>query len=301
MSANVQPLIEYLQQIERKGETHVHLDETARKVLREFFLVAKGYKKHPSQVTVADSIASPSENTTPSTSQTQPNSSPAPEPTPATSQALQVIGNTPAEKIASLTSQAKHWTAAKALGSLREILVFSGGNPEADIMFITDAPGFNEETKGFPFAGPAGKKLDGILKAMGLQREQVYITHLVKYRPSMPNQSTANRKPNEEEIQAFTPFIQAEIDIVQPKVIISLGTATSQHLLDSENDIDQLRGKFHTIPQSPASVRVTYLPSYLLNNEALEDKRKLWEDMLAVMQQLNMPISDKQQDYFLPK
>lgn len=295
MSANVQPLIDYLQQIERKGETHVHLDETARKVLREFFLVAKGYKKHPSQVTTADSAETPTASTpaAPPAEQTSP--------APAAVQTVKVTGNTPAEQIVSLATQAQHWTAAKTLGSLREKLVFSGGSPEADIMFITDAPGFNEEARGFPFAGPAGDKLDGILKAMGLNREQVYITHLVKYRPSMPNQSTANRKPNHEEIEAFSPFIQAEISIVQPKAIISLGTTTSQHLLDSENDIDSLREKFHTIPQSSASVRVTYPPSYLLNNEALEDKRKLWEDMLAVMQQLNMPISEKQQGYFLPK
>jgi len=253
MSANVQPLIEYLQQLQRKGESHVHLDETARKVLREFFLVAKGYKKHPSQ-----------ENET-STDRAKPNQ---PAPTP---------------------------------NQVNIKLVFSGGNPDSDIMFITDAPGFNEELKGYPFAGSAGEKLDGILKAMGLSRNDVYITHLVKFRPSMPNQTTANRAPTEAEIHSFSAFIDAEINIVQPKIIISLGTATSQHLLDSINDIDHLREKFHTISRFSTPIKVTYQPSYLLNNEAREDKRKVWEDMLAVMKQLGMTITEKQQGYFKAK
>ncbi len=292
MSANVQPLIEYLQQLERKGETHVHLDETARKVLREFFLVAKGYKKHLSQVVENNTPSDTHSQTTPMQKASQESES---------VQTIQITGKTPTDQISSLASKAQHWSAAKTLGSLREKLVFSGGNPEADIMFITDAPGFNEETKGFPFAGPAGEKLDGILKAMGLSREHAYITHLVKYRPSMPNQSTANRKPTEEEIEVFSPFIDAEIKIVQPKVIIALGTTASQHLLDTENDIDYLRGKFHNITKSSIPVRITYPPSYLLNNEAREDKRKVWEDMLAIMELLNMSITEKQQSYFLPK
>jgi len=288
MSANVQPLIEYLQQLERKGESHVHLDETARKVLREFFLVAKGYKKHPSQVELQPDTPNSS-----SPSSTKASIEPA--------QQVQITGNSSADQIRALISQAKHWAPATTLSSLRDKLVFSGGSPNADIMFITDAPGFNEESKGFPFAGPAGDKLNGILKAMGLDREQVYITHLVKYRPSMPNQTTANRKPTDEEIEAFTPFIDAEIKIVQPKVIIALGTATTQHLLETSSDIDLLRGKFHTSSRSNAPIRVTYQPSYLLNNEAREDKRKVWEDMLAVMHELNMTITEKQQGYFLPK
>ena len=274
MSTNVQPLIKYLQQLQRKGESHVHLDENARNVLREFFLVAKGYKKHPSQEAQSD---------------------------PTITNNVQIKGSTSNEQIQFLASQAQHWPPAKALGTLRDKPVFSGGDPNSDIMFITDAPGFNEEQKGYPFAGPAGEKLDGILKAMGLNRDQVYITHLVKFRPSMPNQTTANRAPSEKEINTFSPFIDAEIKIVQPKVIISLGSVTSQHLLESPNDIDHLRDKFHTIPRVSVPIKVTYQPSYLLNNEAREDKRKVWEDMLAVMNQLGMPITDKQQSYFKAK
>jgi DNA polymerase len=168
-------------------------------------------------------------------------------------------------------------------------------------MFISDNPGYFEETKGHPFAGPSGEKLDGILKAMGLSRSDVYITHLVKYRPSMPNQTMANRKPSAEEIEAFAPFIDAEIQVVNPKVIVALGTTVAHHLIGTSAPTDQLRGKFHQIPMTQVPVRVTYHPSYLLQNEAHADKRKLWEDMLSLMEKLEMPITDKQQNFFLPK
>ena len=285
MSSNVQPFIEYLQQLQRKGKTHVHLDEPARKVLREFYLVAKGYKKlTPS----AEDRPEASSNTPTSTTNTA-----APQ--------VSVKGATPAEQIASLTAQAQNWPSAISLGTLRDKLVFSGGNPTADIMFISDAPGYFEETKGEPFAGPAGDKLNGILKAMGLSREQVYISHLVKYRPSMPNQTTANRKPSKQEIEVFTPFIDAELNIVKPKIIVALGSVVAQHLINSSENTDQLREKFHTISRSSTPVRVTYHPSFLLQNDANADKRKIWEDMLSLMEKLAMPISDKQKKFFLPK
>ncbi len=285
MATTVQPLIDYLQQLQRKGQTHVHLDDTARKVLREFFMLAKGYKK----------ITSDTENQPTSIN---PESKESQHPSP---QQILTTGSTPQEQIASLISQAQNWPAAKTLGTLRDKLVFSGGNPSADIVFISDAPGYFEETKGQPFAGPAGEKLDGILKAMGLGRDQVYITHLVKYRPSMPNQTTANRKASPEEIEAFAPFLNQELKVVKPKVIVALGSVVAQHLLDSSAPTDQLREKFHTTSLTQAPLRVTYHPSYLLQNEANADKRKLWEDMLAIMDKLDMSITEKQQKFFLPK
>jgi len=286
MSSQVQPLIDYLQQLQRKGQTHVHLDETARKIMREFFLVAKGYKKlTPSSGSEAES---------------EPQLEAESVSAPILPQVL-IKGTTPQEKISSLTAQAADWPAAMNLGTLRDKLVFSGGNPNADIMFISDTPGYFEETKGYPFAGPSGEKLDGILKAMGLKRSEVYITHLVKYRPSMPNQTTANRKPSAEEIEAFAPFIDAEIQVVNPKIIVALGSVVAHHLIGSSAPTDQLRGKFHHVSLTQVPVRVTYHPSYLLQNEAHSDKRKLWEDMLSLMEKLEMPISEKQQKFFLPK
>jgi uracil-DNA glycosylase len=274
MSSNVQPFIDYLQQLQRKGQTHVHLDESAREVLREFYLVAKGNKK-PTSESVVNS--------------------------PSLTIEIEIQGTTSQEKINSLALQAETWQAAKDLGTLKDKLVFSSGNTDSDIMFISDAPGYFEESKGQPFAGPAGEKLDGILKAMGINRSDVYITHLVKFRPSMPNQTTANRKPSTEELDAFNPFIEAEIKIVNPKVIVALGSVVAQHLLNTTTNIDMLRGKFHHSQGTQVPVLVTYHPSYLLQNEATADKRKLWEDMLAVMEKLEMPISEKQQQFFLPK
>lgn len=288
MSATVQPLIEYLQQLQRKGETHVHLDETARKVMREFFMVAKGYKK----------LNSESQEETTSETMTAEKTEQASRPH---QQQVTIMGSSPHEQISSLASQAQKWPAFNNVSTLREKLVFSGGDPTADLMLISDAPGYYEETKGHPFAGPAGQKLDGILKAMGLERSQVYITYLVKFRPAMPNQTTANRKPSDEEIDIFSEFLRSEVAIVKPKVIVALGSVAAQHLTNSNSSTDQLRERFHTVTHSDAPMRVTYHPSYLLQNEANSDKRKLWEDMLAVMKELNMPISEKQKSFFLPK
>lgn len=278
MPTKAQPLIEYLQQLQRKGETHIHLDENARNVLREFYLLAKGIKTQ-------DKPAAQTTSETPIT----------------TTQQILAQGNTPQEKINSLTVQVKNHPLSSNIKTLRDKLVFSGGNPNADIMFISGAPGYYEETKGLPFAGPAGQKLDGILKAMGLSREQIYITHLVKYRPSMPNQTTANRKPTHDEIEVFAPFIQEEIKAINPKVIVALGSVVAEHILDTSEPTDNLRGKFHHTSFANAPIRITYNPSYLLQNEAHSDKRKIWEDMLSIMEKLQMPISDKQQNFFLPK
>lgn len=283
---NVDSLIQYLQQQQSKGETHVHLDEQAKLILREFYLRAKGIQPTPAQtkpITLTNTLKTASEPTlTPPLAVTAPT---------ITSQ-----GATSADKIQSLKSQAQTSATIKGLGSLRDTLVFSAGNPEADIMLIGDAPGYHEEKQQTPFAGPAGKKLDGILKAMGLSREQVYLTYLVKFRPMLENQTTNNRKPTTQEIEVFTPYIEQEIKTVNPKVIITLGSVASTALLNTEESIDNLRSKKHTIAGLPT--RVTYHPSYLLSNDSNTDKRKLWEDMLDVMNDLELPISEKQQNFF---
>ena len=277
MAATAQPLIDYLHQLERKGETHVHLDSEARVILRQFYINALSPKQRE--------IAQP---TTPKTSAAS-----VPTKTNAT---INVTGNSPAEKIASLKANAQEWQPAKALGTLRDTMVFSVGNPNADILLIGEAPGYEEEQKQEPFVGPAGKKLDGILKAMGLTRNDVYISNIVKFRPSMPNQTTGNRKPSAEEIATFMGFVKEEIKIIQPKVIIALGATAAQALLENDSSVASLRETFHQVNGTP--LRVTYHPSYLLNNEANSEKRKVWEDMLAVMEQLSMPISDKQRGFF---
>ncbi|MGB0775321.1 MAG: uracil-DNA glycosylase [Akkermansiaceae bacterium] len=290
-----EPLIQYLRQLEARGETHVSVDDEARLILREFFIRARDGKKTPSS-----RHSSPTSSPSPATQEGKPETSQSPPASPAEAPSrLVASGSTPAEQIADLKRQAETWAPAKALDSLRKTMVFSTGNPSAKIMLVGEAPGFDEERLLEPFVGKAGQKLNGILTAMGLRREQAYISNIVKYRPAMPNQTTNNRKPNAQEMAAWMPFIEAEIRIVKPEVIIALGGTAAQALLASDDPVGRMRGKFHDYQGTP--LRVTYHPSYILHNDTTAEKRKIWEDMLDVMKLLEMPISEKQQAYFLPK
>lgn len=262
-------LLDYLHQLRRKGVTHVEIDDQARAVLREL------YTRGTALRTVAKTSATAESNRT----------------------AILATGSTPAEKIASLATIAETWQPARSLGSFRDTMVFSAGNPEADFMLVGEAPGYQEEQKKEPFVGPTGAKLDQILKAMGLSRDQAYISNVCKFRPATKNQTTNNRKPSHEEMATSLPFLKAEIDIVKPKVIVALGACTAQGLLGSEKTVGQLRESWHQFQGIP--LRVTYHPSYLLRQEeGLGEKRKVWEDMLTIMEKLGLPISERQRGFF---
>ncbi len=182
------------------------------------------------------------------------------------------------------------------LATLRDTMVFSVGNLNAEIMFIGEAPGSEEERQREPFVGPAGQLLTKIIQAMGLQRESVYISNIVKYRPAMPNQRTGNRKPTPEEMQACLPYIMAEIEIVNPKVIVAAGATAMAGLTGSDASVGRSRGQVRSWNGRPFIV--TYHPSYLLHNQAISERRKVWEDMLLAMEVLQMPISEKQRQFF---
>lgn len=208
------------------------------------------------------------------------------------------VPQTVEEKLAYLRERAAHWAAAKRLGSLRDIMVFATGNPHARLMLVGEAPGHDEEEQREPFVGPAGRKLNDILRAMGLQRADVYISNICKYRPSTgPRQGTGNRPPDEREIAACLPIILAEIRAIRPACIVCLGGTAAKGLLGSSGSVSSLRGHWQECQGVP--VRVTYHPSYLLRNESRSARRAVWEDMLAVMVKLGMPISERQQHYFL--
>ncbi len=207
--------------------------------------------------------------------------------------------NTPEEKIAYLRNRAQHWAAARNLGTLRDRMVFSVGNVHSKLVLVGEAPGYDEERLGVPFVGKAGQKLDGILRAMGLPREQVYITNICKFRPSMgANQGTANRAPNAAEIASCLPLVQAELRAIAPACIVCLGASAARGLLaqDVNVSVSSLRSRWWDYNGTP--VRVTYHPSYLLRNGSLSARRAVWEDMLAVMEKLGLPISDKQKNFF---
>lgn len=201
------------------------------------------------------------------------------------------------QKLEYLRQRAADWKPARRLGTLRDTMVFAVGNPRARLMLVGEAPGYEEERQGEPFVGPAGQLLTRILGAMGLQRSDVYISNVCKFRPSMgENQGTANRAPSPEELAACLPLIMAEIRAIQPACIVCLGGSSAKGLLGTQQGVNALRGRWMECQGVP--VRVTYHPSYLLRNEALSARRALWEDMLEVMERLGMPVSEKQRNYF---
>jgi uracil-DNA glycosylase family 4 len=208
-------------------------------------------------------------------------------------------------RLAEVRARAGEGTAARALGTLREKMVFAVGNPMAEIVLVGEAPGAEEERQGEPFVGPAGQLLTKILKVMGLERSDVYITNICKYRPAMENQGSGNRQPTPAEMASCMEFIREELAIIRPKVIVALGGTAITGLLGIREGVMKARGKFYDFEGIP--VMATLHPSYLLRKEAEgpvtanAEKRKLWEDMLLVMEKAGLPISDKQRGFFLPK
>ncbi len=278
----VDVLLEFLTAEQARGVTHVHLDEGARSGLRGLFNLTK--TGSVATATEPLRVEIPVE---------------APKPVPVVS-TLAIEGMTATERLASLRRQAETWPPAKSLGTLRETMVFASGNPAARVMLVGEAPGYQEEKEREPFVGPAGQKLNDILKAMGLSRDEVYISLIVKFRPATPKQTTNNRKPSAEEMAACLPFIQAEIGIVKPECIIALGEGAAEGLLGLTGAVGSMRELWHHFEGTP--VRVTYHPSLLLQTAGgNQSKRQVWEDMLAVMEKLGLPISDKQRGFFLPK
>jgi uracil-DNA glycosylase family 4 len=188
-------------------------------------------------------------------------------------------------------------------------VVFGVGALDASIMFVGEAPGGDEETQGEPFVGRAGQLLNRMIKAMGLEREKVYIGNILNWRPEMPRNpdgsQTGNRPPTAEEMAYCLPFISAQIDIIQPKVLVALGKTAVDGLLGADRfkSMGAARGAWHEYNGKP--LRATYHPSYLLRQEGLVSaaakkiKRDAWEDLLAVMERAGLPISEKQRNYFL--
>ena len=183
------------------------------------------------------------------------------------------------------------------LASSRTQTVFGVGNPDADLMFIGEAPGADEDRQGEPFIGRAGQLLTRIIQTMGLSREKVYIANILKCRPDTPGASSGNRPPTPEEMKTCLPYLVEQIEIVRPKVLVALGATAVEGLLGFRKTMREVRGTWHSYEDTP--LLITYHPSYLLRNQAPSEKRKVWEDMLQVLEKLQHPISEKQRNYFL--
>lgn len=273
--------VETLSHLAASGTERLPVDDEARGILREWMLAARAGKKAGQ-----GTAAAPAPAVAPAPVAAAPAAAP---------KEKDEMGTE--EKLAYLRKRAENWKPARALGSLRDTMVFAVGNPHARLMLVGEAPGFDEERLGEPFVGKAGQLLNKILAAMGLKREEVYISNVCKWRPSMgENQGTGNRAPSPEEIAACLPLIMAEIRAVRPACIICLGASSAKGLLQRELSVGSARGQWLECQGVP--VRVTYHPSYLLRNENLSARRAVWEDMLAAMELLGMPISDKQRGYF---
>ncbi len=181
----------------------------------------------------------------------------------------------------------------------RTQVVYGVGNPFAELLFVGEAPGEEEDLKGEPFIGKAGQLLTKIIGAMEYTRGEIFIANVLKCRPDMPEGESGNRKPKPAEMATCLPWLTQQIELIKPKVIVALGLTAVEGLLGEPRTMRDVRGKwldYHGVPLMP-----TYHPAYLLRNQTLAEKRKVWEDMLLVLEKLGRPISARQRGYFLEK
>jgi uracil-DNA glycosylase len=175
-------------------------------------------------------------------------------------------------RVAELARLAVEWADCRdcALAATRTSVVVGDGDPQARLMFVGEAPGFHEDRRGIPFVGQAGQLLDALLAGIGLTRADCYIANVLKCRP--PN----NRTPDPLESEACRPYLERQVELIRPKLIVALGKSAASLLLHTDATIASLRGRVHQYRGVP--LVVTYHPAYLLRN--LPDKAKAWEDML---------------------
>ena len=177
----------------------------------------------------------------------------------------------------------------------RKQIVFGVGNPNADLVFIGEAPGADEDQQGEPFVGRAGQLLTNMIKAMGLEREQVYIANIIKCRP--PN----NRTPERDECETCSPFLMRQVATIKPKVIVALGAVAAKTLLAINDSMSNLRGRWYEFKAtgvrsndpnwSGAKLAVTYHPAFLLRDP--RQKKEAWKDLQMVMKKLGLKAPAK--------
>lgn len=211
------------------------------------------------------------------------------------------------KKMSELFSKVMLCSRCPHLAASRKNIVFGIGDISSPLMFIGEAPGADEDKQGEPFVGRAGQLLTKIIAAMGLSREKVFIANILKCRPDTPGATSGNRPPTPQEMQICMPWLKQQIEIIQPKVIVALGTTAIKGLLSQNSSLNNSKGQFPPISRLRGhfqnfhgiQVMPTFHPSYLLRYGNNNVKRSVWEDMLQVMDYLKLPISDKQRNYFL--
>lgn len=178
----------------------------------------------------------------------------------------------------------------------RTQVVFGVGDPEADLMFVGEAPGADEDELGEPFVGRAGQLLTKIIQAMGFERSDIYIANVLKCRPDMPAGESGNRKPKPAEMATCLPWLKEQIALIRPRAIVALGATAVEGLVGDTSPMRDLRGRWLEFEGIP--LMVTYHPAYLLRNQTITEKRKVWEDMLLVLEELGHKITAKQRRFF---
>jgi uracil-DNA glycosylase len=208
-------------------------------------------------------------------------------------------GGSKSERLARLRAIAATCQKCPHLAASRHSVVFGVGNAEAELMFVGEAPGADEDMQGEPFVGKAGQLLTKIIETMNYRREDVYIANILKCRPDTPGQTAGNRPPTPDEMSTCLPYLLEQIEIIQPKVIVALGLTAAKGLLENVRSLGEVRSRWHDFRSIP--LMVTFHPAYLLRNQAPSEKRKAWEDMLLVKERLGHEITDRERRYFLSK
>lgn len=176
------------------------------------------------------------------------------------------------------------------LSKTRAQTVFGEGEPDAKIVFIGEGPGKDEDASGRPFVGRAGQKLNDMIGAMGLKREQVFICNIVKCRAYLADIGK-DRPPSEEETAACTPYLLKQMEIIRPKVIVTLGLPSTRYLLKSKASMTSMRGNWHE--WRGIKVMPTWHPAYVLRNYTEQTRREVWDDLKKVLVEVGLPIPNR--------
>ena len=231
----------------------------------------------PEGMTVPSPSTTQYRKTYPDIHRPQPEAVPRPASIPISEEASSAEPRDAASALAALGAEIGECTRCGLAGG-RTRLVFGEGNPEAELVFVGEGPGRDEDLAGRPFVGAAGQLLDRIIHAMTLDRTSVYICNVVKCRPP------GNRTPAPEEQQTCGGFARRQLAIIRPRVVVALGATAAQYLLDTNAPLGALRGKFHDV--NGIKVMPTFHPAYLLRNPG--GKRAVWDDMQMVMRYLGL-------------
>jgi uracil-DNA glycosylase family 4 len=205
--------------------------------------------------------------------------SPLPLPAPAGPSLFESLDKIAGDTLLKVREDLGECTRCKLHGT-RHKIVFGDGNPKAELVFVGEGPGADEDAQGLPFVGRAGKLLTQMIEAMGLQRKDVYICNVVKCRPP------ENRQPEEDEVKTCSPFLLRQIDVIAPKVIVCLGAVAAKTLLQTNRGISQFRGEW--LEFRGRKLLATYHPAYLLRNPPA--KSEVWKDLQKVMAVLGLEV-----------